>query len=238
MEAADGDGVFIADLAAESARLGEANVMRLARRAATDDAWLRGDVLAVLLVAQADGLGRNATVVRAGGPGQKNWVSGGVINRGGERFFDRRIGFSASPDCDSSGRSADVELIVASLSRKRASTRSASAAISLFFAARFLWTQSAASSADWNWPRSASNRSLSAADCSGSRRLRAGRASSSVQRRSAEAPGFLFSATAAGRNRAATPSFSAAPALLARPLSRLRRDPARRDRPRLRCQPA
>ena len=56
MEPADGDRVFVADLAAERARLGEANVMRFGRRPAADDAGLSGDELAVLLVAQANGL--------------------------------------------------------------------------------------------------------------------------------------------------------------------------------------
>ena len=61
MEPADGDRVFVADLAAERAGLGEANVMRFGWRPAADDAGLRGDELAVLLVAQANGLRRNAT---------------------------------------------------------------------------------------------------------------------------------------------------------------------------------
>ena len=43
-----------------------------------------------------------------------------------------------------------VNSIVASFSRKPASTKSASASISAFLAARFLWTQSAASFADWS----------------------------------------------------------------------------------------
>ena len=46
-------------LAAERARLREANVMRFGRRAAAHDAWLRGDEFAVLLVAQTNGLRRN-----------------------------------------------------------------------------------------------------------------------------------------------------------------------------------
>jgi hypothetical protein len=40
MEAADGDGVFVTELAAKRARLGEPNVVRLARRPAANDARL------------------------------------------------------------------------------------------------------------------------------------------------------------------------------------------------------
>jgi len=47
-------------------------------------------------------------------------------------------------------RSAAATSIFASLSRKPASTASASTSISVFLVARFLWTQSAASSADWS----------------------------------------------------------------------------------------
>jgi hypothetical protein len=50
MDTADGDRVFVADLAVERARLSKANVVRFGGRATTDDAWLRGDESAVLLV--------------------------------------------------------------------------------------------------------------------------------------------------------------------------------------------
>jgi len=50
MEPADGDGVFVADLPAERARLGKANVMGFGRRTAADDTGLRGDELAVVLI--------------------------------------------------------------------------------------------------------------------------------------------------------------------------------------------
>jgi hypothetical protein len=50
MKAANWDGVFVANLAAEGSRLGEANVMRLAWRPAADDARLRRDESAMLLV--------------------------------------------------------------------------------------------------------------------------------------------------------------------------------------------
>ena len=93
MEATNWDGVFVADFAAERARLGKANVMRLARRPAADDAGLGCYIFAVLLVAQANGLDRNTATARAGGPGREDRGSGGVVDRGGERFFNRRIGF-------------------------------------------------------------------------------------------------------------------------------------------------
>ena len=60
MKPADWDCVFVADLAAERARLGEANVMRFGRSPTANNAGLRGDELAVLLIAQANGFRRNA----------------------------------------------------------------------------------------------------------------------------------------------------------------------------------
>src|SRR5271165_1487543 len=55
MQSTDRDRILVTDLAPNCARLGEANMVRLARRAATDDARLSGDELAVFLIAQADG---------------------------------------------------------------------------------------------------------------------------------------------------------------------------------------
>jgi hypothetical protein len=46
MEPADGDRVFVADLAPQRARLGEPKVMGFRRRPAADDAGLRSDVVA------------------------------------------------------------------------------------------------------------------------------------------------------------------------------------------------
>ena len=60
MDPANCDGVFVADLSAESARLRKANVMHFGGRAAAYDARLSGDEFAVLLVAQTNGLRRNA----------------------------------------------------------------------------------------------------------------------------------------------------------------------------------
>ena len=47
---------LVTDLAARGARLGEANVMGVARDAATDQAWLGGDEPEVVLVADPTGL--------------------------------------------------------------------------------------------------------------------------------------------------------------------------------------
>jgi len=142
VEATNWDVVFVADLAAEHALLGKANVMRLARRPAADEARLGCYIFAVLLVAQAKGLRRNAATARAGGTGVGDRSSGGVGDRGGERFFNRRIGFflqglrlfRETGRCGVDG---------CDLSRKRATPLFASAAVNVF-----LWTQSAASSDD------------------------------------------------------------------------------------------
>ena len=56
MRAADRDCVFVAHLAPEGARLSEANVMRLRRRSAADDAGLPRYELAMHLVTQPDRL--------------------------------------------------------------------------------------------------------------------------------------------------------------------------------------
>src|SRR5271163_2640209 len=55
VQATDWNRVLVADLTAERARLGEANVVRFARRPAAYDAWLGCHIVAVLLVAQPDG---------------------------------------------------------------------------------------------------------------------------------------------------------------------------------------
>ena len=66
MEPADGNCVFVANLSAERARLGEANVMRFRGCPAADDTGLRGDELAVFFVTQANGFRRYATAPRVG----------------------------------------------------------------------------------------------------------------------------------------------------------------------------
>ena len=61
MESADGDRVLVADFSAQRAWLCEANVMRFGWRPTADDARLRGDELAVLLIAQSNGFRCDAT---------------------------------------------------------------------------------------------------------------------------------------------------------------------------------
>ena len=141
MEAADWDRVFVADLAAERAGLSKANVVRFGGRAAADDAGLRRDEFAVLLVAQTDGLRLEAA------SDDCRCRSGRLEDRRGLCFASAcsLLGLPTAsdipaPTCPSS--------IAASRSRKLASTVSASAGVKVFFAGRFLWTQSAASSAD------------------------------------------------------------------------------------------
>ena len=59
MDLADRDRVFVADLAAYRSGSGEADMMRLGGRATADDAGLRGDTSAVLLVTEANGFRRS-----------------------------------------------------------------------------------------------------------------------------------------------------------------------------------
>jgi hypothetical protein len=92
MKPTDRDRVFVADFSTEGAGLGEANVMRLAWRSAADDAGQCGDELAMLPVAQANGLGRHAAMARAGGPGQDDRSFGDDVYRSGERIFKRSVG--------------------------------------------------------------------------------------------------------------------------------------------------
>jgi len=70
MQSTDRDRVLVADLAAKRARLGEADMVRFAWRATANDARLRRDELAVLLVSQADGLGGDASATGDGPSGQ------------------------------------------------------------------------------------------------------------------------------------------------------------------------
>jgi hypothetical protein len=70
MEAADGDGVLVADLPPKRAGLGKANVMRLGRSAAADDARLCGHEFAMLLVAETNGLGRRPAATGVNFPGR------------------------------------------------------------------------------------------------------------------------------------------------------------------------
>src|SRR5580704_6851816 len=92
MDPVDRDRVFIVDLSAESTGLSKPNVMGLGRRAAAHDARLSPDELAVLLVAQTNGLRRNSmapgtSVIRG------NWRldCDCVFNRNDKWFPNRRF---------------------------------------------------------------------------------------------------------------------------------------------------
>ena len=64
VEPTNRDGELIAHLSAQRTRLGETEVMRVRRRAATNNARMGRHEPAVLLVTQADGLWGNASTVR------------------------------------------------------------------------------------------------------------------------------------------------------------------------------
>lgn len=49
IDPAEWDRVFVADISAERARLGEANAMRFGGRTAAGEAWLRGELRAAWL---------------------------------------------------------------------------------------------------------------------------------------------------------------------------------------------
>ena len=171
MQSTDRDRILVTDFAAERARLGEANMVRLARvcgHRLRRVEWRR----------------TCSVPYRAGGLFSLRRASG---------FWGKMIGAAteasiSSPICSlavaepssaiepaGSSTEACVDWIDASLSLKALSTRSAAAAISVFLAGMFLWTQSAASSSDWSCATVASNCSRNVDDCSGSSVARAGR---------------------------------------------------------------
>ena len=102
MKPTNRDRVFVADFPAEGAGLSEANMMGFARHPTADDTGQSGDELAVLPVAQANGL-LNAAMARAAGPGQDDWKL--RRRRPSERrkdFFTGALVPSAGTDCGSS----------------------------------------------------------------------------------------------------------------------------------------
>jgi hypothetical protein len=175
MQSTDRDRILVTDLAPNCARLGKANVVRLARCAATDNAGLSGDELAVFLT-------------------RRRIVFAATRRRRASGFCGRMIGAAIDASISStkicslavaepwaatepagSSTEACIDWIDASPSLKALPTRSASAAIRVFLAGMFLWTQPAASSSDWSCATIASNCSRSFADCSGPSVARAGR---------------------------------------------------------------
>ena len=177
MKAANRDGVLITDLAAKRARLSKAEMMGFCRASAADEAGLRGDELAVLLVSQANGLGRNARR-RAPAAVPRKTIGDLLVFSLWSRKGISRDAKMSSPGaaCNCCSSIAEADLIAESLSRKFSSRRSASAASSVFLRGRFRCTHSAASSADSSWATSMINCSRNAADCCASNVGRAGRA--------------------------------------------------------------
>ena len=101
MDPADRDRVFIADLSAESTGLSKPNVMGLGWRAAAHNARLGRDELTVLLVAQANGLRRNATA-----PGvsviRGDWRRDCIFNSSDKCLPNRRFSIFRGADCSRS----------------------------------------------------------------------------------------------------------------------------------------
>ena len=125
MQSADRDRVLVTDLAPNCARLGEANMVRLARRAATDNARLSGDELAVFLIAQADSFRCDATAASFWFLRQDDWSRCRGLHQLHEDLFARCRRAVAR---DRAGRFLNrtcIDWIDASLSLKALSTRSA-----------------------------------------------------------------------------------------------------------------
>ena len=138
MEATDRNSVLVAHLSAECARLGEAEMMRLARRPAADHAGLRCDELAMLLVAESDRFGRHATTRSLCGVGSQ--CRGVERTMNGSPFAAdgfSAIAVSGSASTGELSLPEDSSTIADSFSRKLASTRSASCSVSVFLAGRF-----------------------------------------------------------------------------------------------------
>jgi len=156
MKPTDRDCALVANLAAERARLGEADGMGFGRRAAANHAGLRRDELAMFLVEQANTLAatRRCRVFAS------RAIGAGVVAAKNGSASD---GEAACPIASSGNRSALGECpsvpsdasLIANFSRKLASTRLASETVKVFLAGRFLWTHSAAASSDWRRLRSA-----------------------------------------------------------------------------------
>ena len=66
MDPTDWNGELIADLASQGSGLGEAQMMGVGGRSTADQARLPRHVLAMVLVAHPDGLGRNSAAGRSG----------------------------------------------------------------------------------------------------------------------------------------------------------------------------
>src|SRR3984957_8874744 len=89
MKSTDRDRILVTDLAPNCTRLGEANMVRLARRAATNNARLSGDELAVFLIAQADSFRGDATAASFWFLGQDDWSRHRGLHQLPEDLFAR-----------------------------------------------------------------------------------------------------------------------------------------------------
>src|SRR5271154_1758259 len=89
MQSTDRDRILVTVLAPNCARLGEANMVRLARRAATDNARLSSDELAVLLIAHADSFRCDATAASFWFLGQDDWSRHRGLHQLHEDLFAR-----------------------------------------------------------------------------------------------------------------------------------------------------
>jgi hypothetical protein len=160
MDTADRDRVLVADLAVEAHAVEQSECGALRLACGRRRCRVASRRICSALVSQTNGLRRNAKV-----PNDCRFRSGRLGTVKGSALFARRL----------------VARIVNSLPRRSArlssfdrgeplselaSTVSASAGVRVFLAGRFLWTQSAASSADFRSLSSATSRSRSASDWS------------------------------------------------------------------------
>jgi hypothetical protein len=132
VQATHWNSVFVADLAAERARLGEANVVRFARHPAAYDTGPGREISAMLLVAKPNRLGGDATAAVIDRPLRRH-PSHRFLESLRARRLDIVILCGACPSATASPSSS-----VKTLSRKLASTLSASVAINVFLTARFV----------------------------------------------------------------------------------------------------
>ena len=142
MDSADSDRIFVANLAAERARLSKANVVRFGGRTTADNAWLGGDELQCTLsrkrmVFASRRRRRTSVAVGAGVSGPpRAWLcpaGGRVLEL--SRAFDIH---EPTPVLPQSLRAACGKI--------RFNSFSASARVKVFLSGRFFWAQSAASS--------------------------------------------------------------------------------------------
>jgi hypothetical protein len=98
VEATDRNGELVADFAAERPRLSKTQMVGVGRRAAAHQAWQGGNELAVVLVAQANGLGRHAARADVRLFCERCWGLGGIrIGSGRLGLYRILIGLRVLP---------------------------------------------------------------------------------------------------------------------------------------------